>query len=128
VDQLYLPRIVDNLVSNAVKFTERGGRVTVRVSSDDAWAIVEVSDTGPGLTDADMKRVFGKRERLSARPTNGEGSSGLGLYIVRQLVESHGGDVSVRSTPGMGANFVVKLPLAIVDKAVRDDEHCSLTV
>jgi signal transduction histidine kinase len=112
IDAQYLPRVIDNLLSNAIKFSEIGRRVWIDVRRRGAEAAIFVRDEGPGLTESDMARVFGKRERLSARPTHGEDSSGLGLYIVRTLVEAHGGSVSVDSKRGQGATFIVRLPLA----------------
>ena len=74
-------------------------------------ALLQVLDEGPGLTEEDLGKVFGKMQRLSAKPTAGEHSTGLGLYIVKQLVEEHGGEVGVNSVSGQGATFWFKLPL-----------------
>ena len=68
-------------------------------------AKVSVKDQGPGLSDEDKQKVFGKMQRLSAKPTAGEHSTGLGLFIVKQLVEAHGGEVGVESIHGEGATF-----------------------
>ena len=73
---------------------------------------IEISDQGPGLTDDDMKKMFGKFARLSAQPTGGEHSTGLGLSIVKKLVEAMNGKVWCESEPGKGATFIVELPAA----------------
>jgi signal transduction histidine kinase len=126
VDSQFLPRIIDNLVSNAIKYSTPESSVDIHLRSDDGSAVIDVTDEGPGLTTEDLSRVFGKRERLSARPTNGEGSTGLGLYIVRTLVESHGGSVEVESVPGNGATFRVRLPLAPWDTQIASDQPIAL--
>lgn len=106
-----LLRVIDNLVSNAVKYSLPGRRVWVTISEVYGEVLLQVLDEGPGLTKEDLGRVFGKMQRLSAKPTAGEHSTGLGLYIVKQLVEEHGGEVGVDSVYGQGATFWFKLPL-----------------
>lgn len=71
---------------------------------------IEIEDQGPGITEADMKKLFGKFARLSAQPTGGEHSTGLGLSIVKKLVEAMNGRVWCESQPGKGAKFIVELP------------------
>ncbi|MEW6365596.1 MAG: response regulator [Acidobacteriota bacterium] len=107
-----LSQVVQNLVGNAIKFCPPGSRATVRTRMDGAYARIEVSDTGPGLTDEDMKKVFTKYARLSNKPTGGERSSGLGLAISKQLVDLHGGDIGVKNNESGGACFWFRLPLA----------------
>ena len=104
-------RVVDNLVSNAVKYSPSGSMVWVETEKEKDHAIIRVKDQGPGLNETDKLRVFGKLQRLSAKPTAGESSTGLGLYIVKQLIEDHGGTVGVDSEYGNGACFWVRLPL-----------------
>ena len=106
-----LLRVIDNLVSNAIKYSPPGRRVWVTLSEVYGEALFQVLDEGPGLTQEDMGKVFGKMQRLSAKPTAGEHSTGLGLYIVKQLVEEHEGEVGVDSVYGQGATFWFKLPL-----------------
>ncbi|NBC01444.1 MAG: hypothetical protein GVY15_11380 [Bacteroidetes bacterium] len=112
VDEQYMPRVLDNLISNAVKFSPPQARVWVRVRQHQDDAVIAVQDEGPGLTDEDLERAFQKLQRLSARPTGGESSTGLGLYIVKNLVALHGGSVDVESDPGAGATFTVRIPAA----------------
>ncbi|MEM6785551.1 MAG: ATP-binding protein [Bacteroidota bacterium] len=112
LDASAIQRAFDNYLSNAVKYSPPGSSIEVRLRpTDDAWAHFEVRDDGPGLTSDDQAVAFGKLQRLSARPTGGEHSTGLGLYIVKQLVEAHGGEVGVDSVPGDGATFWLRVPL-----------------
>jgi signal transduction histidine kinase len=109
-DPLRLRQVIDNLLSNAVKYSPPGSTVRVAAQrSDSGWRFT-VSDEGPGLTLADRQRLFQDFARLSARPTGGEKSVGLGLAIVRRIVEAHGGQVDADSEPGHGATFWFTLP------------------
>jgi PAS domain S-box-containing protein len=124
-DAQILQQVFDNLLSNAIKYSPRGKRIWVRVSihaatdidaNDDArgqakvW--IEVQDEGPGLTKQDKEKLFTKFARLSARPTGQESSTGLGLSIVKRLVEAMQGRVWCESEHGNGATFIVELPAA----------------
>lgn len=108
-----LRQVFDNLIGNAVKFTPPGGAITVALGEAGAWAFAEVRDTGPGLGPADFAKIFAPRQRLSATPTGGEDSSGLGLFIARELLTLQGGRLEVQSLPGRGATFRVLLPVAL---------------
>jgi signal transduction histidine kinase len=109
-----LREAIDNLVSNAIKYSPIGGRIVIAVRYEGDEAVVEVSDNGPGLSPEDMSRLFGRFQRLSAKPTAGESSTGLGLSIVKRIVELHGGQVSARSPgPGSGTTFTIALPREI---------------
>ncbi|MEV0527139.1 ATP-binding protein [Streptomyces sp. NPDC050439] len=109
-DPLRLRQAIGNLVSNAIRHTPEGGSVTIdcRATSDEV--VVEVADTGTGIDPDDLPHVFDRFWRADKSRTRSTGGSGLGLAIVRQLVEGHGGTVSVRSTPGEGAVFTVRVP------------------
>jgi signal transduction histidine kinase/ligand-binding sensor domain-containing protein len=113
VDRLRFAEVVDNLISNAIKFTYPAGQVRVRCESTPAEVIVHVADTGQGLTSDDLKEVFHSFKRLSARPTGGEKSTGLGLAIVKKIVDLHGGRVWVTSEHGKGSVFSVALPALV---------------
>ena len=103
---------IDNLLSNAVKYAPPGGRIDVEVKAAPGEAIVTVADSGPGLKPEDTTRLFGRFQRLSAQPTGGEASTGLGLSIVRKIVDLHGGRIDVEENgPLGGASFIVALPL-----------------
>lgn len=108
-----LRQVFDNLIGNALKFTPAGGAVTVVLGETGPWAFAEVRDTGPGLGPADFARIFTPRAQLSAQPTGDEDSSGLGLFIARELLALQGGRLEVESQPGRGATFRVLLPLSV---------------
>ncbi len=109
VDVSAIRRVLDNLISNAIKYSALHGKIWVEVLKQKGEVWVSVRDQGPGLTEEDMNRVFGRNEQLSAKPTAGEHSSGFGLYIVKQLIEQHGGEVGVESMLGEGAAFWFKI-------------------
>lgn len=106
-DRILLRRIVENIVGNALKFTPKGKKVWVRLVTGKGGWQVEIQDQGPGITEQDMKKLFGKFQKLSAKPTAGEHSSGLGLAIVKALSEKIGVEVLVDSTVGEGSTFTV---------------------
>ena len=106
-----LREAVDNLVSNAIKYSPVGGYIELTMSLADESILIRVADEGAGLSEEDISRLFGRFQRLSARPTAGESSTGLGLSIVKRIIELHGGSVSAQSAgPGRGATFTIRLP------------------
>lgn len=109
-DERRLHQVLDNLVSNAVKYSPTGTNVFVSITQDMGTVRISVRDEGPGLSDDDKTKLFGKFARLSAQPTGGEHSSGLGLSIVKKMVEAMRGRVWCESVFGAGATFVVELP------------------
>src|SRR5271170_1850162 len=110
-DASALDQVLDNLLSNALKFSPPGKKifVDVRQASDNRVECL-IRDEGPGFTAEDKKRMFRRYGRLSARPTGGEPSTGLGLSIVRKLVQAMNGELSCESKPGQGAVFTICLP------------------
>ncbi len=110
-DEMRLRESLDNLVNNAIKFSPLDRSVEITLSKADGQARIVVEDHGPGLTSEDKASVFGPYQRLSASPTGGEISIGIGLSIVKQMVELHGGRVWVESEQGQGAAFCLELPL-----------------
>lgn len=102
--------IIDNLISNAVKYTEQGKNIQVSVKSNAGEAVINVVDQGPGIRKEDRHRLFKRFQKLSARPTGGELSTGLGLSIVKYLAEQLHGNIQVESEPGKGSTFSVYLP------------------
>jgi signal transduction histidine kinase len=108
-----LQQVVWNLLSNAVKFTPKGGRVQVLVERRDSSVEITVADTGPGISSDFLPHVFDRFRQADASTTRNHGGLGLGLSIVRQLVELHGGGVQAFSEEGKGASFVVRLPLSV---------------
>lgn len=105
-----LNQVLENLISNAVKFSPHGRTITLTAKGDGDYSAVCVADEGPGFTDEDRSKMFRRYARLSARPTGGEPSTGLGLSIVKKLTEAMHGRLSVDTAPGGGANFTVRLP------------------
>ncbi len=106
-----LERVVINLVSNAVKFTPDGGRVGLDLAVSTGSAVLRVSDTGVGVPEAEQERLFESFFRASTALSTGVQGTGLGLTIVRSIVERHGGSVAVRSAVDAGTSFEVRLPL-----------------
>lgn len=113
-DDVLLTRAIDNLVSNAVKYTDPGGWVRVSAMDADDGVCICVTDNGQGLSEEDQQRAFGRFQTLSAKPTGGEAALGLGLSNVREIVEAHHGALSVTSAgQGQGATFTIVLPRSV---------------
>ena len=111
-DELRLRQVLDNLLSNARTHTPAGTAVTVGVATDAATATLTVADDGPGMDPATAERAFERFYRADPSRTRSSGGSGLGLSIVRGLVEAHGGTITLRTAPGAGATFTIVVPLA----------------
>ncbi len=103
-------QVLDNLLSNALKFSPSGKRIFITVNSGPTHVECGIQDQGPGFTAEDKARMFRRYVRLSARPTGGEPSTGLGLSIVRKLVRAMDGELACQSVPGEGATFNMRLP------------------
>lgn len=112
LDRSRIHRVVDNLISNAVKFSERGTEVRLNISRHQDKLVFDVEDEGQGIAESELHRLFIEFGRTSTRPTEGESSTGLGLAIARKIVEQHGGQISVVSQPGRGSKFSFFIPLA----------------
>lgn len=111
-DSTALNQVLDNLLSNAVKFSQPDKHIHISVRPQDEFVECVVRDEGPGFTPEDKQRMFRRYGRLSARPTGGEPSTGLGLSIVKKLVMDMGGEVVCESQPGKGTAFILRLPNA----------------
>ena len=110
--RLHLESALFNLLDNAVKFSEPGGQVEVRVSADQQALTICVSDQGIGIPAAERSRIFERFYRVDRARSRHTGGTGLGLSIVRHVAINHGGEVSVTSREGYGAQFTITLPLA----------------
>lgn len=99
-----------NLLDNAVRYTPRGGSITVEVRREDGSAMISVGDTGEGIPTRDIERVFERFYRVDSARSRATGGTGLGLSIVRHVAESHGGSVAVESELGVGSTFTIRLP------------------
>lgn len=109
-DRSYLNRIIDNLVSNAIKFSPQEKNIYISATENPQQVSISIKDEGPGISPEDQKKMFKKFQKLSARPTAGESSTGLGLSIIKTLVERLHGEISVSSELGKGTEFTVVLP------------------
>lgn len=111
LDSDYLGRIVDNLISNAIKFSKKGSTIEIAGDRTDQDIWISIKDTGQGFSERDKAQMFQKFKKLSARPTAGESSNGLGLAIVKILVDRLKGEIEVNSEYGKGSEFIVRFPL-----------------
>lgn len=102
---------LENLLSNAIKYTPRGGKITVRLHKEDKNAKVDIEDTGIGIKPSDIGKIFRQFVRLENETSQQVGGTGIGLYLAKNLVELHGGSVTVKSQPGLGSTFTISLPL-----------------
>lgn len=107
-----LEQVFDNLISNAVKYSPFGKTIFLRVRKHQANARLEVRDEGPGMSEEDRQKLFGFFQRLSAQPTGGESSNGVGLAIVKKIVDLHKGSIWAESELGKGTTFIVELPIS----------------
>jgi signal transduction histidine kinase len=102
---------IDNVISNAIKYSPIGGKISVLVDHHKKNTVIRIADEGAGLSPEDLGRLFGRFQRLSAKPTAGESSTGLGLSIVKRIIDMHGGEVTADSAgPGQGSTFTIVLP------------------
>ncbi len=113
-------QVMNNLISNAVKFSPQGGAVAVTISHEGGRVTVSVSDNGPGIPREEQRKLFQPFGRTSVKAAGGEKSTGLGLLIARKIINAHGGEMSLESEPGRGSVFSFSLP-------VRHNEHAGGT-
>ena len=115
-DPTRLAQVLDNLVSNALKFTPAGGRVDVRLSAADGVALLEVQDTGLGLAEDEQQQLFERFFRSSRASENAIPGTGLGLAIAKTIVERHGGRIELESAVDVGTTVRVELPLSLSER------------
>ncbi len=108
-DRIVVMQVLENLISNAIKFSPLGKKIWVRLSKHDKWIHIEVADEGPGVKEEERHRLFQKRAKLSIKPTGGESSTGYGLWICKTLIEAMHGKIWYEERQGYGATFVVAL-------------------
>ena len=108
-DAMRLQQIIQNLFDNAVAYTPPGGKIILSLVREGEWAALSIADTGPGISQEDLPRVFDRYYHSSRSGT--QKSTGLGLAIVKNLVELHRGTIELKSAPGKGTVFTVRLPL-----------------
>lgn len=109
-DKVYIGRIIENLLSNAIKFSPEAKKVFVSLKCSSQVIELSVKDQGPGISKKDQLKLFQRFQQLTAQPTGGESSSGLGLFIVKTIVDKIGGKILCESEIGQGAEFILRLP------------------
>lgn len=109
-DQGMLSRVLDNLMSNAIKFSKTETSIYLDINIREGKILIALKDEGPGISERDQKKMFKPFTRLSAKPTNGESSNGLGLSIIKALVEKLGGTLKVESELTKGTTFLIDIP------------------
>lgn len=112
VDLARMNQVLENLISNAVKFSYENTTIILKARKENGFVAISVIDQGQGIPEADMPKLFTPFEKTSIKPTGKETSTGLGLVIVKKIVEMHGGTIEVQSVPGEGSEFKIKLPLS----------------
>jgi signal transduction histidine kinase len=127
-DRMATMQILDNLISNAVKYSPFDSTVQVHLLCEREYALIRVRDEGPGISEADQKKLFQKFSRLSASPTGGESSTGLGLSIAKKLAEAMAGSIECHSMLGYGAIFTLRLPLWSEVSKAQAGENAGKTV
>jgi signal transduction histidine kinase len=121
-DENALFQVLDNLISNALKYSPHGKKVLVEIVKDEKTVCCKISDEGPGLSEAEQQKLFLKFVRLTPRPTGGEHSTGLGLFIVKKLIDGMNGKVWCESQLDKGSIFVLEFPLIQKDAVIKTDE------
>ena len=111
-DAMGVSRILENLLSNAIKYSNAGGHIVVVAQSQGDWIEIQVSDEGIGISEADQERLFERFYRAEAVRSSKRRGTGLGLHLVREIVEAHGGQVELTSQLGVGTQALVRLPRA----------------
>jgi len=123
-DEEKILRVVDNLLSNAIKFSPENEQIFINIEINEQDqnhpnVIVKIKDNGPGLTEEDKKNVFKRFQKLSARPTGGESSSGLGLFIAKEFINMHNGKIGVNSNYGEGAEFYFEINCWTTENGIK---------
>jgi signal transduction histidine kinase len=126
-DPVRLAQIVANLLNNAAKYTEDGGRIWLRARRRGDWLVVTVRDDGIGISPEMLPHVFDMFTQADASRRRSKGGLGIGLTLVHRLVQLHGGTVSVRSREGVGSRFVVRLPLHLAPASREERPHAVLS-
>ena len=112
MDPHRIQQVIDNLITNAIKFSPHGSTVTVQACTAPEAIRIAVRDEGPGIPEAETERIFAPFTRASTLPPNSERSTGLGLAIAKSLVEAHGGCLTVQTATGKGSTFSFTVPVA----------------
>jgi signal transduction histidine kinase len=116
IDAHMLRMAIENILSNAIKYTYKGGRITVKLSKEGRRVYVRITDTGIGIAASDQPELFKQFTRLPNEMSQQVEGTGIGLYLAKNLVELHGGNIVVESTPSKGSTFTIILPAEIVEQ------------
>ncbi len=114
IDEARIRMVLENLIDNASKYTESHGRITVTLSETKTHASISIKDTGVGINDGDIKRIFDKFNRIPNKLSDSVGGTGLGLYWAKKIVSLHKGTIKVNSQLDIGTEFIVKLPKGVI--------------
>lgn len=109
IDRRLITRCIENLTTNAIKFSPKATAITLETRSDQSFIYISVKDEGPGIPEGEFDKLFKEFSRTSNMPTGGESTSGIGLYVVKRIVDCHAGEISVNNLPQGGAHFQIKL-------------------
>ncbi len=123
VDKSLITQVFNNLISNAIKFTNRGGKIVISSSLTTGSRFIQfnIKDTGVGIKEEDLPKLFNVDSKFTSEGTAGEKGSGLGLSLVKEIIEKHGGSISVESKIGVGSTFIFTLPIASSNILIVDD-------
>ncbi len=124
-NQMDITRCLHNIIENAIHYTEAGGSVTVAVQREGAFVRIDVSDTGMGIAEEDLPKIFQRFYRSDKARSTSKGGTGLGLAIAKRIVELHGGTINVQSEVGVGSTFSIRLPVLPVEQAHQHDAAVS---
>jgi signal transduction histidine kinase len=122
LDESRVVQVLTNLISNAIKFTAPEGTILIRAAAKDGWLLTEVTDSGVGIAEMDLPKLFNRFRQLDMSTTREAGGTGLGLAISKALVEAHGGEIGVKSQVGEGSTFWFRLPLKGATKRTVEAE------
>src|SRR5581483_7360044 len=112
-DRSRLKQVVVNLLDNAIKYTPNGGRITLKITQENGYALLDVADEGVGIPPEALPHVFKRFFRVDGSRSRDRGGAGLGLSIVKSICDAHGARVEVSSIPGRGSHFRIRQPLAV---------------
>jgi signal transduction histidine kinase len=112
LDTTHMRVAMENLLSNAIKFSPPGSNVVVSARSGDGTLTISVRDEGPGIPEDEIPLLFTSFAKISVRPTNGEPSTRLGLWLTKRIVQAHGGEIWAESVVGTGSTFTLRIPVA----------------
>jgi PAS domain S-box-containing protein len=114
IDSSRVRMMLENLIDNASKYTDNDGRIVITLSETKAYVDISIQDTGVGMAEKDLKRIFDKFNRIPNRLSDNVGGTGLGLYWAKKIVELHKGIIKVRSQEGEGTEFLIRLPKGVI--------------